>query len=500
MNRKLWIFIPVLVLGLVMGFGGVAKAVVTPSPTLIVGGPGNGFPDFFSDGINVLELCLVGACAPTFNAGDPVNGPLEEAVYYSATAEILTSPGGERFLDIIAVEALNDPLAVPTQIVTNSQLIRLRNLQAGTYNIETPFGNFGPFVAAAGDDITLDLPATIGEGVPPDFAGTSAGPITIFASNGTGAPVQVPGALFGDGVSAAPLVGAGFGTGFPQHFRVTCSNCPIPVDITEPNFIVAGRLFAAPIPPVTSPARASYSRTATGGGNINVFATSPAANLQVLPPAAAPNLFTPTNMQTDNAGNFFVSIPVGAFPVPVPATVDVADGTLTLPALLNDDVTISIANFIPGTPTGILMITAASSDALATLAATGSGAFAGGALTGGALIDSTVAIPPPSVTVTSSGGGTDTALVNVLAPGAAGNITVTRAAFARRTGRLNLTGRGPAGAAITILGPGGQIGTATASARGAFRFAGPANIAAGNTLTLFTTGGAFATGVPVNVR
>jgi hypothetical protein len=205
-------------------------------------------------------------------------------------------------------------------------------------------------------------------------------------------------------------------------------------------------------------------------------------------------------MATDGVGNFFVSIPVAAFTEPVPNTVDINDGTATLPAIMTDDVTISTANFIPGTPAGILMITATSSDANATLNATGSGSFTGGLLTGGALIDTAVAIPPASVTVTSSGAGTDTALVNVLGQGAGGTITVTRANFASRRGRLTMSGRGPAGAAISILGPNGQIGRATANARGTFRFAGPANVAVGNTLTLFTTSGAFARDVPVRGR
>jgi hypothetical protein len=481
-SKKLFL-IPILVLGLVLGLGGAAKAQQPLTPgALLTLGVGAGFPESYTDNSGVvLGLCLDEvACA-----AEIVGGVLGEAIYYAAEAA-MEGPNGELFLDIIAVEAFfGEPVVEgdpAPRTVANAQRIRLRNLVVqGTYTVTTPFGIFD-FVGGPGADIDEEIP--INDALEPDFVFGAAGPILLYASNGTGTGLAA-GDFFGDGVTEAPLAGVGFGTG-TNFFRV---QGPGGIDVTQNNFVVAGQIFAPIVDGGIVVNRATLSRS-TAGDQLDVFVTAPIDTTNLS--ASALPAFASTPLLGDGSGRFFASI-VGNIGVGAPpAIVTVTDGTNTVLAPVNDLVTITKADYIPAIDT--LLVVASSTMAGATLTAEGLGT-----LTGGSLVVQNLPVPPASVTVVSSAGGAAQQPVSIISGGAAG-ITVTRATFLNRTGRLTLSGRGPAGAQVTILGPAGQIAAVNAGATGAFRFAGPANLGGGNTLTLFSTGGAFAAGVPVIVR
>lgn len=463
-----------------IGLGGVANAqLLTPTGGLL--GPpsaGAGFPAAYTDGAGVsLGLCLDPVCLPELEPG----GAIAEAIYYSAEASI-NGPNGELFLDIIAVEAFPDTEVVPpVPTVVNAERIRLRNLVVpGTYTITTPFGTqtavVGPDLADV--DVEVANPA-----VGPDFNFLAAGPITLFASNGSGTGLAA-GDFFGNGVSEQPLTGVGFGTG-TNFFRV---QGPDGIDITQNNFVVAGQIFAPVVAGPFQLDRATLSRSAAGD-QLDVFVTAPIGTTGLS--ASALPAFPSTPMVGDASGRFFASIAGNIGAGAPPAIVTVTDNVNTVLAPINDLVTISKADYIPAIQT--LLVVASSSVAGAGLTAEGFGPLTGGSLT------QNVPVPPGSVTVVSSLGGAAQQPVSIITGGAAG-ITVTRATFVNRTGRLSVSGRGPRGAPITILGPAGQIANVNSSATGAFRFTGPANLGGGNTLTVFSNDGSFAAGVPVIVR
>jgi hypothetical protein len=87
--------------------------------------------------------------------------------------------------------------------------------------------------------------------------------------------------------------------------------------------------------------------------------------------------------------------------------------------------------------------------------------------------------------------------------GSTGDITVTRANFSTRRQRLTISGRGPGGAGLTVIGPNGQIGGADfirVNPRGSWRASATTNLPPGATLTIFSGTGSVVTGVPVTVR
>jgi len=199
--------------------------------------------------------------------------------------------------------------------------------------------------------------------------------------------------------------------------------------VTQDQFFIQGKIAPPPGTPITVTS-ATYSSSATGG-QVSVFATSlPTATLNV-----SGTVFPTTPMLHDalNPGNFFATIPI-ALPATlpgVPALVSVVaaqDAGLNPPVpptthVLVDGVTVSVANYNP--TSSILTIKAASTDTVVpvptltvpTLAPPTAPPLlpaAGPALDATGLLNVTgLAIPPASITVASSNGGSATVPVTL---------------------------------------------------------------------------------------
>lgn len=440
-----------------------------------------GFPTFFTDQAGVsLGPCDtvdpdgLGANNPPCSGlelldpnGAFVAGNIAEFTYYRGEAG-LSGPNGDRYLLRFEVQGG----VAPPPLVANAVRVRLRGLTVpGIYTLTTPFGVF-PFTATAeGDppaipDIDDVLPGGA-DGVGPGFAGTLPGNNQCFLSNGTGF-VDATGNYFGDGITEAPLV---------------LSVCPLPpgaallfmvvrpdgVTLETNLFSVEGKIVSVVPPGGATPLsvqRASYSRT--NPGFVDVFATSsPGAIVTV---SGGPNLGGPHPMTGNANGQFFAHIPVADSSV-LPANVTVtATAAPLLPSSvfepLRDVVTITKAEYNVTNTT--LTIEASSSDQAApgpTLTAVGFGVLASALTVPGVLA------PPAEVTVTSSAGGTDTRLVDVVSAPAP-PLPPTGFSISGRV-TTNIIGTPRPGVTMTLTGA--ASGSTTTLADGTYTFTGLTN-------------------------
>ena len=242
-----------------------------------------GFPFWFQDQAGVqLALCdIVGTEAeappcPGLELINPANGfvagNIEEAIYYGATS-VIDGPDAARLLFILLVEAAGGGI-VGGETVTNGILWRLRNVPAGTYRIEHPFGAIDNLVPDGLGEIRGEIAIL---GAPPEFAGTLLGPVQWFLPNGTGFTDPNSGEVFfGDGVTEAPIQTApGFvvpAGGF-LGFRVL-RNGQVFAQTTD--FTVEGKVFGFGTPgfvPLTVH-RSDFSRFGRAAGTLVLFADS----------------------------------------------------------------------------------------------------------------------------------------------------------------------------------------------------------------------------------
>jgi hypothetical protein len=460
---------------LVVGFAPSAHAILAAVSPQVDGV--NGYPLWYQDTNGLaVQLCLDPA-ACLFDPVVPGNdfsaaiGFGAEAFYWSGEADITPLGADGSALLVMALEAawLNEDPVSGEQIVFGRVRIRIdapTGTPAGTWTINHPFGVLVVDGPAAGAGLEVNETSDIGcFAAPCDFSlalQSDVGPFLIAQ----GFPAVIgTGTFLGDAATPLPLAAPG-----PNGSEFTISG-PGGVSGSTNLFVIQGQVSPIVVAMPLTVERATYSRTGVAGA-VNVIAHSTAAaNVSF---TGGPNLPAGALAMTgDGAGSFFRNVPLADASV-LPANVTVtatdpaavlADASVLRP--LVDVVTISRAAYNLSSQT--LVVGASSSDRGAlppTLTAAGFGALVNGALTVPA-----VAVPPGTVTVNSSAGGSDTQTVQIV------NETLNVTEARRRAGRRlvvagTTTVPGP-GNTITIrLGDaaGPVIGTTEADALGNFLF------------------------------
>lgn len=334
--------------------------------------------------------------------------------------------------------------------------------------------SIGDFQAALNGSIYPFLvPSTVpgGPEMPPVSA-TNPAPDQDPAHFGGGAPTPYPNngrRYIADPARLGPVTGsvANFsadGIANPNLFRIDVSGTDVPngrVTLYQTtDFTLAGRIFEGAMQGDVSLDRASYARGGTSGDKVDIYATAtPATATRIPATATVPPIPTnlvyynaacvPTVDAAGNAGPPFSAPPgavtvqllnsgtkyfaqYGTLPVGMAGCLE-SSATLTngqattvyTPVQLTDQLTITQADFDAALQT--LTVKAVSSDA--TLGPGGSSPLQTltvpgyGNLVNGQLVAPHVLAVPATITVTSSGGGSNTRQVNTGAPTASGGGT-----------------------------------------------------------------------------
>ncbi|MBM4274192.1 MAG: hypothetical protein FJ134_07010 [Deltaproteobacteria bacterium] len=423
MRRKMFLILATVLLSGAFSHGALAGIALVGPPNPVPGFPAfPGYPQYYKDTNGaIVEL-------PQPPVGDPVNpapvpptmifdtpiagdafsqaiGFGTEAFYWYATARTRTRFGNCTF--IFGLEATYLTPGDPTTAVVffRTRVVALKVLIPGTYLLYTPFG-VETIVAATADLFkkrglvyTRDVGAT-----PLDFAAvqTAGAPVTFLRATAM-APGVDPTQWLGDGVTSSTVTGSPIG-----YNKVRLEAPPgVNLDGLGNNFVetdiftVSGKIPGV-IPTALTVDRATYNAAAS---SLDVFvSTDPNATVDVINGNTVP----PTTLFTglaDATGKFFAHIAYAALPKPLTVTASApphSPKTTTQNPV--DVVVITQADYNVGL--GTLTVTAQSSDPGAVLTATGFGPL-------GAPF--AVAWPPPArVDVTSTGGGKDTALVNLV--------------------------------------------------------------------------------------
>jgi len=405
-------------------------------------------------------LCVLPPFDLTFTGPITTTGPItnanfpNEIFYFLADSTLAVAGGKGQAILRLAFEASFLP---PALVTPNGAITFLRiNLKSMTgltpnsiFTVTHPYGTFtftsdGAGSARAAGNAAFrieDLSAGVIDGYFPAglqaATNTHIGPFLVSAGGLVVDPVTGTSYLGNPAVSTT-VTGSPTGNNF---FRISGPNIGgIGINTVQTNlFTLSGKLAPPPGTPITITS-ATYSQSATAG-QVSVFATSnPTANLSVSGAG-----FPTTTMLHDalNPGNFFASI-AATIPASLPGVpaqvsiVNTLDATLvpvppptTHP--LVDGVTISVANYDPFA--NILTVKAASSDTLVPVPTLTITALAPptNVLDATGLLKVTLAVPPASVTVASSSGGSATAPVTVgvlAAPVAAADTATTTAGTA----------------------------------------------------------------------
>jgi hypothetical protein len=408
--------------------------------------PANGFPTFYQDFTGLaLDLCLPnaqelidGSCllfpANIPNSALPISFPgnfSDELFFFNAntvvpldTAVDPSATGNATLVLGLEAAFATGPVAVGDQIVFSRVRYKFVAPTAGSYTVTTPYTT-ETFDATAGELIfnTVD----IGINCPPgDFSCAMKGKTAPFlrASATPGgaalAPVVLPG---GNTFLADPNIPTFVTEGPVGHSFVITG--PLGDLVNTSTFGLMGRIHTAPLPSFTTIDRVSYGRK-VGSSQVDVFATSisglnqlPAPQLQLLAPDLPGTILTqddtlPTKYhgQVKPIGD---ALPTNVFLTnltDVPPTVHTGN--------LTDLVTVSSATFASGT----LNVTAASSDEVVvpTLTAIGSNGVNYGDFTAGSTLSVPATMPPDSVTVSSTNGGSTTFPVTTAAVAVASTV------------------------------------------------------------------------------
>ncbi len=405
--------------------------------------PVNGYSEYVSDSNGIsLQICLdANNCAfdPVIagNLQSEQAGAGTESFYWLSDARLDVPATGFSARLIMATEATYNTAepAADEQLSFTRLRIRIDAPVPGVYRVTHPYGEntFTVDTVVAGFDVsdTIDISFTPGQ---PSAQGR-VGPWLRW--DPTVAPAA-PAGYLGDGASLHRVVGSPCGNNF---FRVTATDFNgAPINLTgnggnsvrTDDFTVAGQLFDGKVQTPLSADRVTYSRTPLTVGQIDAFASSAnaaAVTIQDGPGTAAANarLASPRTLTSNGLGKFFTSEVLAPLPntsnLPGAITMraSVADATTdatTLVRPLVDQVVITQADY--NVATGTLVVAATSSDTRVppTLTVQEYSTLAGQAVR-------TLA-PPAVVTVMSSAGGWDQALVRTqgaVAPGAPSNLS-----------------------------------------------------------------------------
>jgi hypothetical protein len=403
----------------------------------------NGFPDWYRDTNGVdLAPCVDpqdkycgGAIAAPDNTAPisfPDNFP-DEFFYQDATADGLTSAGGQGVLAEFALEGAFGvgPVAAGDQIVFSRIRYRIDDgLKPDTdYKITHPYGTDTVHTdpGATGFFVTQDIGVS-----PGDFAGAlkgRVGPFLEWAPNPNDPTDVPPAGYIGDGVTPHAVKGSELGTNFvrvegpgiggadgatnPNPCPTTGPNAysgPVNDCIQSNNFVLIGKKSTVGGVDVT---RATYERNATGGAaKIQVLANSKSLQDIVVQDGdngPGPGRKLPTTPLRGDDGRYLARVDV---PAGLPDFVDIVNRgdvpQTTKHVKLTDSLTASAVYHVSKSGGGdVLHVSAASSDKqLAPTELTVDG-FNKALGTAGSVDIPTVAAPD-QVTVKSSKGGSVT--------------------------------------------------------------------------------------------
>jgi hypothetical protein len=391
--------------------------------------PDHGFPDWYRDKNGLeLEPCM-DARDPNCNAPpvpDPEQAPsfpdnFPDEFFYMLADANLTANGGNVVLAEYAVEGAFATAVQPgDQMVFGRTRYRIKGGVTGdtTYKITNPYGV--DYVRT--DPGATDLFVTEDVGITPGaFGEILAGQVGPFLK-WTGA--DAPAGYVGDPGTLHAVTGSPFNTNFVkiEGPGIGGANNPNPCPGFDANtspdciytdqFSLTGKLSTKGGVDV---GRATYSRDADGSGTqLDVMAESKAAQDIVVQDPNVDRRF-PVTALLDEGGNYFAHLDVQG---DLPTTVDVvnrADVPKTVKHVKVTDHLTGTALY--DTATHKLHVTAESSDKTATPVLKVP-AYNNTALTTGA-VDIDTQVPPNSVKVASSQGGTVDVPVKVQGPGMA---------------------------------------------------------------------------------
>jgi hypothetical protein len=406
-----------------------AQGLASVGPT----DPGNGFPQFYQDKAGLaLEPCIANLAAGdpcAIAAGVPVPGaPVvfptnfpSEWFYWTGNARIRPLVGSNNFRADLTL-ALEGTFGGPTTAVVNGDQITFARFRFrvngglvpnATYTVTYPFG-VKVFVASTTG--TINFTEDQGCGVTPpacNFASvlptTNAGPFLKWDAT---APAP-PAGYIGDANVTHSVTGSPFATNF---LRIDGPNVGGPgINTIQTNqFTVTGKIFNGVLAAPLTIDRTSYAQAAGTATEVDLFAHSVGTATIV---GSATGLPTTTLTKDATSGRFYARIPlaVGAAPPPFVRYTVTAPGSdpTVRDAAAVDEVTVTLARY--SLATHVLTVNATSSDQSSppVLTAAGSPLEPLGTLTGGVL-NATVTAPPYQVVVTSSKGGTNTLLVDLV--------------------------------------------------------------------------------------
>ncbi len=418
---------------------GAAIMPGTNGPGLAAVGPvsaTDGFPVWYKDKTGLrLENC-VAAADPLC----PARGPLEdesaplsfpgnypdEGFYLLADANMTTANGGNARAVVALEQAFSSGPVVDGDQVTFARIrYKITNAKDGVdYKFTSPAGV--KTVQTSKPGLVFDT-EDIGIGAKGDFSGALGGRVgpfltwDTFPSDPALKPVNGRDTYVGDGATLHKITGSPYGT---NVFRVegpgvngsATDACPTvggPVaDCIETDlFTLQGKL--ATTSGVTAE-QATYSRSSSGSGLVDVFASSEPDNqqaIQVTDASGGSKEFSTTGL-AGSLGHYFARVAyTGAQP---PAKVQVSNtGDVPVTNKVINVVDRLTGKAVYNSDAQSLTINAASSDTAATRTLTATGY---GALANGSLEVKPLDAPPVSVVVTSDAGGTITVPVE-----AAGN-------------------------------------------------------------------------------
>jgi hypothetical protein len=458
MKRKTFKIIAALAALTLCTSTGVAVAAVIPAgisgPGLAAVGPTNaidGFPVWYKDKNGLrLEACLAPLNDPMCPVRDvlpnealpisfPKNYPGE--AFYTISEALMNTRTGKALGAVQLEQAFSADIPQAGDQVTFARVRYIIDAQPNaSYTITSPVTPPGGKILVAPADGLIKNTEDIGLGGPVDFSGALGGRIGPFLTWDTYPtdPALKLNALgkakyIGDPGTPHKVKGSPYNTNF---FRIEGPNinpgvtdaCPLLAGDQGANcletdlFSVQGKLATTA---GVMAEQATYSRSSTTGGFIDVFASSlpdGQESIQVsdVPVAPAAPTFTPTGLTGSpaSAGNYLAHVAyTGAQPPTKVQVSNIGDVPVTNTLINVVDRVSGTAVFTMGTPgsvgppavlatPGSLAITAVSSDTVAPPVLTASGfALLPLPLAFGVLKIPGLDAPPVSVTVTSAAGG-----------------------------------------------------------------------------------------------
>ncbi|GFO59625.1 hypothetical protein GMST_19500 [Geomonas silvestris] len=440
------LFSLVLLLGVLSGTAGAALKAVGPIDPL------TSLPAFYQDLSSLaLQPCLDqnGFCIlpPPFDPLTSVplspittTGPINstnlpaEGFYYSAGA-LMNIEGGEKArLDFVLEYAFLSGVA-PTlgQTFLRTDLAKMSKgllTPNSTYRVTHPYGSFtfrsdatGKSINDGPNGVTVRLEDQIGVNAdyfPPLFQAapnTNIGPY-LRPADGIFPTALVNGqahTYIGDAVTPIPVTGGPNGNIF-RIDRLDALGNPVPGASWFTNlWTLAGRVFTDPIASPMTVNRATYARDASSQ-QVDIFASAERAAILTISGTGIAS--TTLDQDVPNTGKFFVHLPVQALPGSLTISNSLDLPVIPHPVPLVDEVNITESFYNPDTKA--ITVRAASRDKLAPLPTLSVPAFATPNTldaTGTVVLALPLnTIPPQSITVVSSNGGTATAPVSVVIP------------------------------------------------------------------------------------